>query len=559
MRYLRRFLLLAAVAVGSAVLAGPAFGARPVLPFHLDTPHFVVHYQSDIVSPGTPPWAITQTTAGDIAALAERAYNAEVVVDGFPAPLDDGDGKTDIYVTDLSTFNVIGRTSVDNPGAAQSSSYIELDGNQKELAFSQHVIAHEFFHTIQLSTWVPTHRSDYWLLEGSAEWMGYRVDGYNTLFAGGASYGPQDMALDCRDPIGTNMCDFDGYKNDGYSRWPFFEYLTEKYGVAFVQDVFARGAAGAALDPNFTALSAVSDALIARGTTLPDTYNSWTQADLIGGYAIAALQKRQPPFYVNWQTGLGGDLGTMRVPANHLSTRTIEFTRGDGDATHLCYAAHLQLTVGMPLNTRSKPVFWWNASGNPPVPLTINGNTATASIPWDTCTYAITKGFLALPNASSDVTLPKVDAADFSVHASVSIDLPRTIATATEPPDPVGTVTPVIQVTAADVAPTLFLFGPEILSLSSVDTKLRLIVESGSEGTVQAKIGSVVLGTASIRAGNNDVRFKLPNGMLHRLRRAASAGNILTLTPISPNGTTIGQAVTRTISVLAPKVKQRRK
>ena len=36
-------------------------------------------------------------------------------------------------------------------------------------------------------------------------------------------------------------------------------------------------------------------------------------------------------------------------------------------------------------------------------------------------------------------------------------------------------------------------------------------MESGSEGTVQAKIGSVVLGTASIRAGNNDVRFKLPN------------------------------------------------
>jgi hypothetical protein len=46
--------------------------------------------------------------------------------------------------------------------------------------------------------------------------------------------------------------------------------------------------------------------------------------------------------------------------------------------------------------------------------------------------------------------------------------------------------------------------------------------------------------------------------MLHRLRRAASAGNILTLTPVSPNGTTIGQAVTRTVSVLAPKVKRRK-
>jgi hypothetical protein len=117
----------------------------------------------------------------------------------------------------------------------------------------------------------------------------------------------------------------------------------------------------------------------------------------------------------------------------------------------------------------------------------------------------------------------------------------------------------VIQVTTADVAPTLFLFGPEILRLSSADTKLRLIVESGSEGTVQAKLGTVVLGTASIRAGNNDVRFKLPAGVLRAVRRSTAAGNILTLTPISPNGTTIGQAVTRTISMLTPKVKQRHK
>ena len=186
-----------------------------------------------------------------------------------------------------------------------------------------------------------------------------------------------------------------------------------------------------------------------------------------------------------------------------------------------------------------------------------HGNTATASIPWDTCTYGATKGFLALPNASSGLT--KVDAADFSVHAMLSIDVPMVIATPSGPPDPVGTTTPVIQVSSVDVAPTLTLFGPEILRLSSVDTQLRLIVESGSQGTVQAKFGAVVLGTAPIRAGNNDVRFKLPPGMLRTLRRSAAAGSVLTLTPISPNGTTIGQAVTRTVSVLAPKHKQRRK
>ena len=551
MRYLRRFVLLAAVAVGSAVLAGPAFGARPALPFTLSTPHFVVHYQSDTIN--FPTWAITQTTAGDIAAMAERAYTAEVA-DGFPAPLGDGvlggDSRIDIYVADLTLIHALGLTVPDNPGGLTTSAYIELDGSTPEVALTEHVIAHELFHAIQLATWLPANLSDYWLLEGSAEWMGYRVDGYNTSFGNGAFFGPADMSLDCRDPIGTSMCDLtDDYANNGYSRWPFFEYVVEKYGLAFVQDVFARGAAGAP-----TAITAVSDALVARGTTLADTYDAWTQADLVGGYSLSALQGQTPLIYITWQTGAkGGDLGKVLVPVNHLSTRTIQFTRGDGDASHICYAATLTLTVGMPAGTLSKPVFWWNAAGNPPVPLTISANTATASLPWDTCTYASTRGFLSLPNAST-----AVDAGDFSVKATVTID-PTSVATPSNPPNPVGTTTSVTQVTSADVAPTLSLFGPEILRLSSVDTRLRLIVQSDSEGTVQAKIGSVALGKAPIRAGNNDVRFKLPAGMLRAIRRSTSAGGLLTLTPVSPNGTTIGQAVTRSISVLAPKVKPRRK
>ena len=80
-------MLLAAVAVGSAVLAGPAFGAPPsviAVPFTLGSTHFLVHYQSDLIN--NPSYAITQTMAGDIAALAERAYNAELA-DGYPAPL----------------------------------------------------------------------------------------------------------------------------------------------------------------------------------------------------------------------------------------------------------------------------------------------------------------------------------------------------------------------------------------------------------------------------------------------------------------------------------------
>jgi hypothetical protein len=152
MRILRRSSLLAVLAVGAAVFASPAFGARPnTLPFTVGTSHFVVHYQSDLIN--FPSFAITQTTAGDIAALAERAYAAETA-DGYAAPPSDGglggDNRLDIYVVDPGIQGILGVTVPDNPGAPSTSSYILLNGTLPTDAFSQHTIAHELFHTIQL-------------------------------------------------------------------------------------------------------------------------------------------------------------------------------------------------------------------------------------------------------------------------------------------------------------------------------------------------------------------------------------------------------------------------
>jgi hypothetical protein len=303
MRSLRRFGLLFAVAAGSAVLAGPAFGARPgalAYPLTIQTPHFVVHYQSDLLS-GLP--AITQTTAGDVAAIAERAYKSEIVDDGFPVPPSDGvlggDGRIDVYVDNPGALAL---TVPDNLAASPTTAYIELDGAQ-ELALQQHTIAHELFHVIQLGIWqplpFPAHLPDYWLLEGSAEWMGFRVDRYDPSF--GIDLGPSDMSLDCRDPLAGNMCDLvDDYRNNGYSRWPFFEYLVEKYGVSFIRDIFTQAAAGA---PAATSMSAISSALSAKGTTLEDTYNAWIATDMIAGYSVKALQSLRPVPYAQRAQG----------------------------------------------------------------------------------------------------------------------------------------------------------------------------------------------------------------------------------------------------------------
>jgi hypothetical protein len=94
-------------------------------------------------------------------------------------------------------------------------------------------------------------------------------------------------------------------------------------------------------------------------------------------------------------------------------------------------------------------------------------------------------------------------------------------------------------------------FGPELLTLSVSAPTIRLIVDSSGPGTVTATLGATTLGTGTLRAGNNDLRFTVPKDMLASFRRAAANGNVLTLTPMSPSGTSAGLPVTRQVVIAA--------
>ncbi|HZT45383.1 MAG TPA: hypothetical protein VFA24_04310 [Gaiellaceae bacterium] len=553
MRFLRRLGLLAAVAVGFAVLAGPALATPPDpdTTHTLGTTHFLVHYSTDSIADSS--FAITASEAGDFASLAERAYAAETAA-GYPPPLADGsnggDSRIDIYIQTLGQGEA---GEADPYNAGPSAGYILLDS---QFGLSYHVVAHELFHLIQFGIWASADITDAWLYEATAEWMGYHADAYST--EDGAEpfdVGDNELSLDCRDPnpIGGIQCADDVYDDNGYSRWPFFEYLTERYGVSFVKNIFQQ----LAITGDGTATTALANALAAQGTTLADTYDAWAAVELNGNYTVPALQGLPPQVYATIQTGSKAATASMDVPVNHLATRVVEFDRGDGDASEACYAATLNLSVALPAGTQSKPAFYWNVKGNAPVQLTVNGSTATASIPWDTCTWASNAGYLALPNASTNV-----DAADFVVTTSLTVDT-STPASSTPPPAPAVVTTPVVPVSNADVAPTLELFGPEVIQLTPSDTTLRVIVMSNAQGTVQAKIGSTVLGTVALRPGGNDLHFTIPSALLVSLRRAADAASVLTLTPTALNGTTVGQSVTRSVTIssatAAAKVKTKAK
>ena len=538
---LRALLIAAAVCVAAGVLGRPADAARPAGWVHTATSsHFAVHYTSDPTLTGYT----TQTQAADLAALGDRAYTAETGW-GFPAPVDDGDGKVDVYIEDLSSLTGVEAFAQADNAATTSSGYIVFGVQSLGAADEGEIIAHELFHLIQFATWADPAASDFWLYEGSAQWAAAKVYGFPDDIAAGV--GPSDLSLDCRDSIdGFQMCDADPYIDGGYSRWPFFQALAARYGTTFLQTVLANGASG------MTATNALATAIASKGGALGDLYNDWAVEQMDGGYGISSLDALTPTAYASISTGAAtASLAQMKVDVDHLTTRYLEFTRGDGSDAHACFAATLAINVEIPSGVTSRPSFVW--PGSAPVALSISGSTASATVPWDTCNWSSTAGYLALPNDTTTV-----DAADFVVSSSITVD-PNTPASATAPPSQGSIYGGQSDVSNAEVAPTISLFGPLLLKVPASAPLLRLIVESTDAGRIEATLGGVDLGSPSIRAGNNDLRFRIPKSLLSSLRRSSAAGaDTLSLTPVSPSGAALGQPVTRRV-VLAPVPKKKKK
>jgi hypothetical protein len=559
LRFRRILLATATLVAGAAFSASPAAAyPRPLgYPEQIQTQHFLVHYTGDGID------HVLHQQAADLAALAENAYSTETGW-GFPAPASDGDGLIDVYAV-AQPPGVLGSAWPDDESSLTTTTgWIELDPARVE---DQHAIAHELFHLIQFGLWIP---NDSWLAEATAEYAAFRAEDFPL----DAPVGPYDMALDCLDksyPDGIR-CSRDLYEGQSYSRWPFFEYLTERYGSTFVKDIYASGgASGSQATPAVTALS---NAVGAKGGSLADVFTDWTVAVMTGSYTALGLKDTAPTPDASILTGTiaslnaklpkgsplvtSGPITPLKLSVNHLAVRYVALQRGDGATTGACYAATLTVNVALPSGSSSRPYFWWSEKDKlgksvaAAQALNVSGSTASIALPWDTCNWGSTLGYLSLPNSSSTA-----DAQEFNVSGTISIDR-STIATPTLPPDPVKMPGVVVAAPTADEVPTIDLYGPELIRLSPADRQLRLIVSASGPGKLQAAIGSYALGSASLRAGNNDVRFSLPSSALRSLRRTAALGNVLTLTPLSPKGVA-GEALLRPLAVDKTKAKAKTK
>ena len=522
--------VLAALAGFSSrgALAAPAQPACPYGgPNHLESAHFTVDYNGDSATADY----ITETQAWDILAAAERAY-ASFVGMGYPTPLvDPSSGKTGFSILDLSPFKVSSIYCFGN---------VDFDTNDVGTADTAFSIGEDVFVELEATLMPSLPFSDYWLYQSPASWASWKALGYPA--ASGVDQGPFEMALNCWDPNGAQACSEDPYVNLGGSRWAFYEYLSERFGQTFMLEVFNDAQAFASLLSPTPAMDGLQMALNAHGTSVGAEYAAFTTKVMAGGWTAASLNVTTPPISGSAipAGAATGDTAPQTFGIDHLATRYIEIDRGDGDGSHACYAATLTIHVSIPAGVTSQPTFYWNGAGSTPVALTIAGNSASTTVPWDTCAWQ-NKGLLALPNTSLTA-----NGTNFVVWTHIDVDTTR-LTTATPPPAPTSVYGQVIDTGSAVAVPDVVVVGPELMRIAANATKFHVVVQSSAEGTMAVMFGSLSLGTVSIRPGANDLYFTLPLAPLARLRTQL-ATNILTLTPTSADGKSTGSAVKQRVA-----------
>ncbi len=530
---MRSLRTLAALALALLGLAVGVPSASAIDPFPIDgimtlsNDNFTVHYNGNDRDTACVNF-ITEEKAGDILGMLDRARTfyasmgwpvpapgAHVSIDDFPAnggcaPY--GNGMPFGVATPLNRWN-----------AFVESGNIHLDAHT---GLTYPIIAHEVFHLVEDGI---APGADQWLQEGTAEWAAVRAN----KAEGGAEKNP-DRTLDC---VGSRCGDTEFDKN-GYPGWMLFEYLAERYGDAKVKAVWDQALANPA-NPGTTDLAAALPA----GTTLASFFNDYTTARMTGSFTLPALKDTRPEVYAAIPVGTtSGSLPETPVALNHLAVRYVTFLHGS-DPTLPCFAATLTINVAMPAGVVSTPTYYANTKTAAPQPLTASGLAASITIPWNTCAGS-PSAYLSLPNDSLGM-----DGREFTVSGSVGVD-PNAPAAPSEPPPGAHVIGTPIAAPTTDPAPTLNIYAPEVLRVSSKTRLLRFVVFSSGDGRLGAVLGSAGLGSAALRSGNNDVRFVLPTQLFQSLRSKRSS-NVLQLTSKSPSGTE-GATFTRRVVVQTP-------
>jgi hypothetical protein len=338
---LRRLLLPALLLAAAWPVTAQARPSDPSLTATGSSAHFEIHYSPSLAG-GT-----AQTLLG----YAERAYGAELGT-GFPAPLDDGDSRIDIYVTPIADPDAAGEAGFD--GTGRSSGWIELDPT-KPGSLTYTTVAHELFHLIQYTFGVPSSL----LAESTARWMEEQI-----------ALVPLSRYWPLSDPLDCTPCDLHGYGKSPYDRWVFFAFLSDTYGPGIVREILADTTSAP-----FPPLQVVDPALRAHGSSLADGY---------AAFAIATVKV----FGGEYSKLVVGDMGSSStsLSIDRLTTHTFGVEAGSV-TPRVCSATTLTVTVDAQGGDLRAALVVGVPRIQTVIPFTGSAATGelTATMPWSPC------------------------------------------------------------------------------------------------------------------------------------------------------------------------------
>ncbi|HSJ19551.1 MAG TPA: MXAN_6640 family putative metalloprotease [Nocardioidaceae bacterium] len=228
---------------------------------------------------GVPAWVRTNQQ------VFEEVWQRIVVQLGYRAPRSDAgsanpgpDGRTDIYLAELSGYGMYGYCTRDEPGEQALFCVIDNDFAERMYGGSAKALrvtaAHEFFHAIQFGY---TMRADSWVMEGTAAWIEDEVYDHindNLQFLELSPLRAPHFPMDYGPAEQYNWL---------YGSWIWWRFLTEKFGKAdapdptVVRDVWQRLGNGAGTFP------AQRRAIAARGGDFGRTFADFGAVNRIAG------------------------------------------------------------------------------------------------------------------------------------------------------------------------------------------------------------------------------------------------------------------------------------
>jgi hypothetical protein len=376
-----------------AVLAPAALAARNLtgVPANLTqtatSPNFVVHYTATASDPN----AITPNAAQQLLQTAERALGDSKSRLDLPQPMNDGDGRADVYVFRTPPGVEPGLVRADSR-ADRTTGWI---GVPPPATADVVTVTHLVVHLQQLALYRPAGRA---LAEGTATWAPIHM--YATEIGGlpdEAQYFPDDP-IDCDD---TRRC-----ARPGYSAWRFFQWLAEEHGPQVVRAVYDRSRSLGADDHRAHFREALIDVLHEREASLARTFAEFSAANLVGAYQLLGLARRRygdtEPFD-DLATGARSRRFRRRgVALDNLSAAFYRVRSGvDGRPGRRCRRARLIVRIRAPHDLEA-PLYWaqFRPRRGARRPLTLRAGRTVINVPWSTCSGR--EIGLAVHNPSAD-------------------------------------------------------------------------------------------------------------------------------------------------------------